>query len=240
MTSSRGGGDVLSVGRHVQPVTARRVNKHRAALKAAVAAVIVVLGGSACGGSSGAGTATGAPNSATATPVPSSSGASGTSAADEPQGASPTVTVFARIDEPADEVLAGASEAIQKTPSDVMSSLAGEILLFRSMRGPVKYAQVTKSSVLTGRIEWFTDKELDGATYLVVVPTWEERNDRMSYFLITSRAATDLGYANFISDLVPADLSSVGEVHSLTQADLESVSDWRPFMNRSIRPSRIR
>ncbi|MCD5348537.1 hypothetical protein [Kineosporia mesophila] len=202
--------------------------------------MVVVLGVSACGGSSGTDADTKATSSATTTTAPSTPGTEETSAAGGTKGASPTVTVFARTGAPADEVLAGASEAIQKTPSDVMSSLAGEILLFRSMRGPVQYAKVTKSSVLTKRIKWFTDEELEGVTYLVVVPTWEERNNRLAYFLITARSLTDLGYANFTPDLDPADLSSVGEVHTLTQADLDSVSDWRPFMNRSIRTSDIR
>ncbi|GLY27979.1 hypothetical protein Kisp02_13440 [Kineosporia sp. NBRC 101731] len=121
-----------------------------------------------------------------------------------------------------------------------MSSLAGEILLFTSMRGPVQYARVTKSSVLTERMKWFTDKELEGVTYLVVVPTWEERNNRMSYFLITARAATDLSNINSTSHLVPADLSSLGDVQTLTQADIDSVSDWRPFMDRLIMVSHIR
>ncbi|WP_285595243.1 hypothetical protein [Kineosporia sp. NBRC 101731] len=228
------GDEVISAGR-LETVTAIR-----GALKVATVGVIVVLGASACGGSSGTGVETKAPSLATATAAPSTTEASGTSAAVDSEGASPTVTVFARTGAPADEVLAGASAAIQKTPSDVMSSLAGEILLFRSMRGPVQYAKVTKSSVLTKRIKWFTDEELDGVTYLVVIPTWEEENNRMSYFLITARSLTDLGYANFTPDLEPADLSSVGEVHTLTQDDLDSVSDWRPFMNRSIRTSDIR
>ncbi|WP_285595231.1 hypothetical protein [Kineosporia sp. NBRC 101731] len=165
---------------------------------------------------------------------------SATKGGGEAGDASPTVTVYARTGAPADEILAGASEAVQKAPSDVLSSVAGEELLWSPIRGPVQYARVTKSSVLTKRMKWFTDEELDGVTYLVVVPYWEERHNRMSYLLATARSATDLRDGHDSDDLEPADLSSLGEVQTLMQADLDSVSDWRPFMNRVMNPSEIR
>ncbi|WP_285595241.1 hypothetical protein [Kineosporia sp. NBRC 101731] len=154
--------------------------------------------------------------------------------------ASPTVTVYARTGAPADEILAGASEAVQKAPSDVLSTVAGEVLLWAPIRGPVQYARVTKSSVLTKQMKLFTDDELDGVTYFVVVPYWSESNSRLIYLMATARAATDLREAHDFSWSKAADLSSLGTVQTLTQADLDSVSDWRPFMDRIMSHSEMR
>ncbi|GLY28115.1 hypothetical protein Kisp02_14800 [Kineosporia sp. NBRC 101731] len=89
-------------------------------------------------------------------------------------------------------------------------------------------------------MKWFADDELDGATYLVVVPYWQDRNNRVDYFLMTARAATDFREARFTADQVPADLSSLGKFETLAQEDLDSVSDWRPFMDRVVNPSELR
>ncbi|GLY27973.1 hypothetical protein Kisp02_13380 [Kineosporia sp. NBRC 101731] len=191
---------------------------------------MLVLGIAACGGSSGA--LIEASPSVTATGVPSAT----VPAPGETEDAAPTVSVFAQTDAPADQVLASASEAVQKTPDEVMSAIARLVVSYQ-VQGPVQYARVSKSSVFTKRMKWFPDDELDGITYLVVVP---HRQERMHYLLVTARPATDLRQTYWTQDTLPADLTSLGKVQSLTQDDLESVSDWRPFMNRSPEPTKGR
>ncbi|WP_285595234.1 hypothetical protein [Kineosporia sp. NBRC 101731] len=228
----------LSVIREKFELTARADRRWRG-LRAASLAAVVILAVSACGGVSEGG----AGNRTSTTATSSSSATRAASATSSPggvEGASPTVTPYAHTDVPADQVLADASEAMQRAPRDVLSSLADEILVYRSVRGPVRYARVTKSSVLTKRMKWFTDEELDGVSYLVVAPYWQDWNDRISYLLVTARKATDLREANETSHQVPADLSSLGKVQTLTQDDIDSVSDWRPFMDRVVNPSELR
>ncbi|MDP9827492.1 hypothetical protein [Kineosporia succinea] len=191
---------------------------------------------SACGGTSGGD----ASNPIVSSSLPTGAAVpTGTPSASSPgEAASPTVSVFARTSDSADQVLAGASEAIRNAPGDVLATIAFEIEAYH-IQGPVKYAPVTKSSVFTKRMKWFTDEELDGITYFVMLPFTDWQGKR-AYLLATSRAPTDFRKIFVTEDNGAADLSSLGEIQSLTVDDLDSVSDWRPFLSRPVWPSEMR